>query len=218
MLNWVVWNRTICIKMNLALNSLQRLICHKTQTANQSSIWGCSWCIPGPKEEDRRIPVFSKSLGWYLSWFTDSTFCSTNTPFVPASFLKYNIENKIVKWRRKNAPKGISFSLLVTYFLAPKKKKKESEQSIHNTYFVGNAQVGHACVLGFWCQAASQWWTSLDAHKHFTLSCERTRLRYYNVRKIYIQILSRMELSVKHSRNICNSKVRSASNEMMNIL
>ena len=34
-LNWIVWNRTICIKMNLALNNLQRLICHKTQTKNQ---------------------------------------------------------------------------------------------------------------------------------------------------------------------------------------
>ena len=32
-LNWIVWNRTVyCIKMDLALNNLQRLICHKTQT------------------------------------------------------------------------------------------------------------------------------------------------------------------------------------------
>ena len=30
-LNWIVWNRTICVKMDLALNNLQRLICHKTQ-------------------------------------------------------------------------------------------------------------------------------------------------------------------------------------------
>ena len=35
MLNWIVWNRTICIKMDLALNNLQRLICHKTQPTNQ---------------------------------------------------------------------------------------------------------------------------------------------------------------------------------------
>ena len=34
-LNWIVWNRTIFIKMDLALNNLQRLICHKTQTTNQ---------------------------------------------------------------------------------------------------------------------------------------------------------------------------------------
>ena len=34
MLNWIVWNRTICIKMDLALNNLQRLICHKTQPIN----------------------------------------------------------------------------------------------------------------------------------------------------------------------------------------
>ena len=29
---------TICIKMDLALNNLQRLICHKTQPTNQSVI------------------------------------------------------------------------------------------------------------------------------------------------------------------------------------
>ena len=32
MLNWIVWNRTICIKMDLALNNLQRLICHKIKS------------------------------------------------------------------------------------------------------------------------------------------------------------------------------------------
>ena len=35
MLNWIVWNRTIFIKMDLVLNNLQSLICHKTQTTNQ---------------------------------------------------------------------------------------------------------------------------------------------------------------------------------------
>ena len=39
MLNWIVWNRTICVKMDLALNNLQRLICHKTQTTNQPTIY-----------------------------------------------------------------------------------------------------------------------------------------------------------------------------------
>ena len=34
-LNWIIWNRTICIKMDLALNNLQRLICHKTQPTKQ---------------------------------------------------------------------------------------------------------------------------------------------------------------------------------------
>ena len=33
MLNWIVWNKTVYLyKMDLALNNLQRLICHKTQT------------------------------------------------------------------------------------------------------------------------------------------------------------------------------------------
>ena len=36
-LNWIVLNRTICIKIDLALNNLQRLICHKAQPTNQPS-------------------------------------------------------------------------------------------------------------------------------------------------------------------------------------
>ena len=35
MLNWIEIELTICIKMDLALNNLQRLICHKTQPTNQ---------------------------------------------------------------------------------------------------------------------------------------------------------------------------------------
>ena len=32
MLNWIIWNRTIYMyKMNLTLNNLQWLICHKTK-------------------------------------------------------------------------------------------------------------------------------------------------------------------------------------------
>ena len=35
MLKGIVWNRNIlCIKMNLALNSLQWLICHKTKRSH----------------------------------------------------------------------------------------------------------------------------------------------------------------------------------------
>ena len=36
MLNWIVWNRTVYLyKINFALNNLQRLMWHKTQTTNQ---------------------------------------------------------------------------------------------------------------------------------------------------------------------------------------
>ena len=35
MLNWIIWNRIDYLyKLNLTLNNLQRLICHKTQTTN----------------------------------------------------------------------------------------------------------------------------------------------------------------------------------------
>ena len=36
MLNWIVWNKTISIKKDLALNNLQSLIYHKTQTNKQT--------------------------------------------------------------------------------------------------------------------------------------------------------------------------------------
>ena len=43
MLNWIVWNWTVYLyKMDLALNNLERLICHKTQTNKQDlSLYFC---------------------------------------------------------------------------------------------------------------------------------------------------------------------------------
>ena len=38
-LNWIVWNRIFFIKMDLALNNQQRLICHKIQPTNQPTIY-----------------------------------------------------------------------------------------------------------------------------------------------------------------------------------
>ena len=39
MLNRIVWNRTVfCMKIDLALNNLQRLICHKIQTTKPDSL------------------------------------------------------------------------------------------------------------------------------------------------------------------------------------
>ena len=37
-LNWIVRNWTVFIKMDFALNNLQRLICHKTHTTNQPTL------------------------------------------------------------------------------------------------------------------------------------------------------------------------------------
>ena len=38
MLNWIVWKRTVyLLKIDLALDNIQKLICHKTQT--NSSTW-----------------------------------------------------------------------------------------------------------------------------------------------------------------------------------
>ena len=41
MLNWIEMELIICIKMDLALNNLQRLICHKTLTNKQTNIGFC---------------------------------------------------------------------------------------------------------------------------------------------------------------------------------
>ena len=35
MLNWIVWNRTVYMYKNLALNNLQWLICHKTKPKSE---------------------------------------------------------------------------------------------------------------------------------------------------------------------------------------
>ena len=44
MLNWIVLNRTDYLhKMDLALNNLQSLICHKTQQTNQPTNHGYLW-------------------------------------------------------------------------------------------------------------------------------------------------------------------------------
>ena len=38
MRNWIVWNITdFCVKINLAIDNLKLLICHKTQRTNQST-------------------------------------------------------------------------------------------------------------------------------------------------------------------------------------
>ena len=57
MLNWIAFNRTDHLhKMDLALNNLQRLICHKTQQTkqnktNQIPIWKLG-----------NIPIKNKSI------------------------------------------------------------------------------------------------------------------------------------------------------------
>ena len=47
MLNWDVWNRTICIKMDLPLNNLQRLICHKPNRPTNQASNKLSWYLDG---------------------------------------------------------------------------------------------------------------------------------------------------------------------------
>ncbi len=47
-------NRTIFIRMDLALNSLQRLICHKTQTTNQSVYSDLSQSLPITNTQPKR--------------------------------------------------------------------------------------------------------------------------------------------------------------------
>ena len=68
LLNWIVWNRTIFIKMDLALNKLQWLICHITQTTNQPK---CYYWINQDKDSS-----LSESL--YYNYFYFSNKFSQN--------------------------------------------------------------------------------------------------------------------------------------------
>ena len=38
MLNWIAWNKTEYLRKNILLNNQQMLICHKTQTNEQTNI------------------------------------------------------------------------------------------------------------------------------------------------------------------------------------
>ena len=62
MLNWIVWNRTICIKMDVALNNLQRLICYKIQPTKQTNI--LELVGGGDGGEGRRIFFIRNSFFW----------------------------------------------------------------------------------------------------------------------------------------------------------
>ena len=52
MLNWVVWNRTVYLGMDLELNNRQRFKCHKTQTNILAYL-----CIL--RYEDREVFLYS---------------------------------------------------------------------------------------------------------------------------------------------------------------
>ena len=62
MLNWIVWNRTVYLyKMYLALINLQSLICHKTQTTNQSDHKNATLCSEQIQEAELHghLPLIS---------------------------------------------------------------------------------------------------------------------------------------------------------------
>ena len=62
MLNWIVWNRTIFIKMDLVLNNLQRLICHNPPHLSLAS---------------SSPPPHNLSLASFLSFLHSSLACSS---------------------------------------------------------------------------------------------------------------------------------------------
>ena len=68
MLNRIVLNRTIFIKMDLALSNLQRLICHKTQINKQTNkrTLLCTTGIPFSKSDITNI--LNDLIGWLVGW------------------------------------------------------------------------------------------------------------------------------------------------------
>ena len=81
-LNWIVWNRTIFIKIDLALNNLQRLICHKTlnnQPTSQSwrqntCTWGkiSLWTMPFTSQKVIKMTLI-------LAFYGDTTGTSSKS-------------------------------------------------------------------------------------------------------------------------------------------
>ena len=60
MLNWIVWNGTVDMyKMDLALNTLQWLICHKTKLNFYKNSW---W--------DKSLHIYPKALVERRTWLT----------------------------------------------------------------------------------------------------------------------------------------------------
>ena len=67
MLNWIVLNRTDYLhKMDLALNNLQRLICHQTQQTKPQLKWNYvyMWYFPTEQRENRTKDCNKKKLQW----------------------------------------------------------------------------------------------------------------------------------------------------------
>ena len=119
MLKWIVWNRTIFIKRDLALNNLQRLICHKTQPTNQTnkfSPWPAAllWlkkpvCFTiYPRWQDGFIP-FQRALvlceiqtTLLRIWTRVTVFISYNCKHYPTNTSLVYIFLYILSWMKNN--------------------------------------------------------------------------------------------------------------------
>ena len=72
LLNWIVWNRSIFIKMDLALNNVQRLICHKPKQ-------------PTTNKYINRISYYIIYNGWYAIKQQESSYHNFKTPMKPSN-------------------------------------------------------------------------------------------------------------------------------------
>ena len=116
-LNWIVWNRTIFIKMDLALNDLKRLICHKTQITNQ------------PTNQVSRTPLsilvdLSNDVVWMISTrpliFKSSSPCTNPLVTVPRATITIGINVTFMFHRFFNflaRSRFVSFFLLSVSFI-----------------------------------------------------------------------------------------------------
>ena len=65
MLNLIVWNRTMFIKMDLALNNRQKLMCHKTQPTNQGFLLSINDLLNYIKSEISSLIILNYLLVHY---------------------------------------------------------------------------------------------------------------------------------------------------------
>ena len=112
MLNWIVWNRTVYLyKMDLALNNLQRLICHKTQINTHSekipSVGTRENFLLNFKSYKCRASCIFEEI-WMRPWLLDIThvfspcISAPNLLHLPQNINVINMNNDIIYYLHMN--------------------------------------------------------------------------------------------------------------------
>ena len=96
-INWIVRNRTIFIKMDLALNNLQRLICHKlNQPTNYLSIYLSIFHFSSLFFNDSSVSVSVVTVTDSQNKGSFIYVCNISKIFTPKRIQRMIMKNKIL--------------------------------------------------------------------------------------------------------------------------